>query len=60
MNRLYLIDDYVVFVSEDNARASATGDNDADADDDKTIDVNGGTMTSECRRHRKVIYEVIV
>ena len=49
----------VVFVSEDNARASAVGDNDDD-DDDKTIDVNGGTMTSEGRRQRKVIYEVIV
>jgi len=52
----------VVFVSEDNPKASATGDNaaDDDNDDDKTTDVNGGTMTSECRRQRKVIYEVIV
>lgn len=44
----------VLFVTENKAIC------DADADDKKTSDVNGGTMTSEYRPHRKVIYEVIV
>ena len=41
-----------------NARASATGD--ADGDDKKKNDVSGGVVTSECRRPRKIIYEVLV
>ena len=45
----------IVFVAENNAGVSATDD-----DEDKTNDVNGGTMTSEYRRQKKVIYEVIV
>ena len=47
-----------VGVTENNALSSATGDK--DEDDKKTSDVSGGTMTSECPRHKKVIYEVIV
>ena len=48
----------IVFVTENNAGTSATDDDD---DDDKMVnDVNSGTMTSEYRRQKKVIYEVIV
>jgi len=46
-----------------NARASAAGDVDDDDKNNKKKtenDVNDGTVTSECRRQRKVIYEVIV
>jgi len=52
----------VMFVTENMARTTATGDNDDDGDHDdkKMSDVNGGTVTSEYRRQRKVIYEVIV
>ena len=46
----------IVFVTENSAGVSATDDD----EDKKTNDVNGGTMTSEYRRQKKVIYEVIV
>ena len=50
-----------MFLAENDATASAAdGDNDDDGDDKKMNDVNGRTMTSEHRRQRKVIYEVIV
>jgi len=49
----------IVFVTENDAGASAAGHN----DDDKKMkmnEANSGTMTSEYRRQKKVIYEVIV
>jgi len=51
-----------VFIAEKNAGTSAAGDNDDDDDDDdkKRNEANSETMTSEYRRQRKVIYEVIV
>jgi len=50
-----------VFIAEKNAGTSAAGDNDDDDDDDKKRnEANSETMTSEYRRQRKVIYEVIV
>jgi len=43
-----------MFITEKHAASSAAGD------DDKKMDEVNGTLTSENRRQRKVIYEVIV